>query len=65
MEVIYIIICILLSNIIPILKMEDEFWDLEEGASSVNEVRDVPEGFRDWVKENEARIREFGSLSKK
>ena len=36
--------------------MEDEFWDLEEGASSVNEVRDVPEGFRDWVKENEARI---------
>lgn len=41
---------------IPILKTEDEFWDLEEGASSVNEVRDVPEGFRDWVKENEARI---------
>lgn len=40
---------------IPILKTEDEFFD-EEGAPSVNEVEDVPQGFKDWIRDNEERI---------
>ena len=41
---------------IPILKTEDEFFDDGEDAKSVNEVDDVPQGFKDWVKDNEERI---------
>lgn len=41
---------------IPILKTEDEFFDDDEDAKSVNEVEDVPQGFKDWVKDNEERI---------
>ena len=41
---------------IPILKTEDEFFDDDEDAKSVNEVEDVPQGFQDWVKNNEERI---------
>lgn len=41
---------------IPILKSEDEFFDDDEDAKSVNEVEDVPQGFKDWVKDNEERI---------
>ena len=41
---------------IPILKTEDEFFDDDEDAKSVNEVDDVPQGFKDWVKDNEERI---------
>lgn len=41
---------------IPILKTEDEFFDEDEDAKSVNEVEDVPQGFKDWVKDNEERI---------
>lgn len=41
---------------IPILKTEDEFFDDDEDAKSVNEVEDVPQGFMDWVKDNEERI---------
>lgn len=40
---------------IPILKTEDEFFD-DEDAPSVNEVEDVPQGFKDWIKDNEERI---------
>lgn len=41
---------------IPILKTEDEFFDDDEDAPSVNEVEDVPQGFKDWVRDNEERI---------
>lgn len=41
---------------IPILKTEDEFFDDDEDVKSVNEVEDVPQGFKDWVKDNEERI---------
>lgn len=40
---------------VPILKTEDEFFDDEDGKS-VNEVEDVPQGFKDWVRDNEERI---------
>lgn len=35
---------------IPILKTEDEFWDLDEGKPSVNEITDVPDNFKEWVR---------------
>lgn len=41
---------------IPILKTEDEFFDDDEDAKSVNEVEDVPQGFKDWVADNKERI---------
>ena len=41
---------------IPILKTEDEFFDDDEDAKSVNEVADVPQGLVNWVKDNEERI---------
>ena len=42
-----------------ILKSDDEFWeDLENGENneSVNTVKDVPDNFKEWVKDNEERI---------
>lgn len=42
---------------IPILKTEDEFFDDDEDAKSVNEVEDVPKGFKEWVKDNKDRIK--------
>lgn len=42
---------------IPILKIEDEFFDDDEDAKSVNEVEDVPQGFKDWVTDKEERIK--------
>ncbi len=41
---------------IPILKTEDEFFDDDDDAKSVNEVEDVPQGFVDWVENNAERI---------
>lgn len=41
---------------IPILKTEDEFFDDDDDAKSVNEVEDVPQGFVDWIKDNKERI---------
>lgn len=38
------------------LKTEDEFFDDDEDAKSVNEVEDVPQGFKDWIRDNEDRI---------
>lgn len=40
---------------IPILKTEDEFW-ADDDVKSVNEVTDVPHGFKKWIKDNEDRI---------
>jgi hypothetical protein len=36
---------------IPILKTEEEFWatNSEDSTSSINEVKDVPERFKDWI----------------
>lgn len=48
------------STSVSILKTEDEFWrdlDNEGGARpSENEVTDVPDGFKDWVRDNADRI---------
>ena len=44
---------------VSILKTQDEFWrDLGEDNpdKSENEVTDVPEAFKNWVKDNEERI---------
>ena len=41
---------------IPILKTEEEFFSDDNDAKSVNEVEDVPQGFKDWIKDNEERI---------
>ena len=41
---------------IPLLKTEDVFWNLDDNARSVNEVTDVPQGFKDWVSDNRERI---------
>ena len=41
---------------IPILKTEEEFWDLDESKPSVNEVKDVPDNFKEWIADNSDRI---------
>ena len=41
---------------IPILKTEDEFWSLNDDAKSINEVSDVPQNFKDWIRDNSDRI---------
>lgn len=43
---------------IPILKTEEEFWNYDEDnpEKSVNEVTDVPDNFKEWLKDNEERI---------
>lgn len=47
---------------IPILKTEEEFWAWdgrgEVTTDSVNEVKDVPERFKQWVLDNQSRIDE-------
>lgn len=47
---------------IPILKTEEEFWEWdgqsEVTTESVNEVKDVPDGFKQWVLDNQGRIDE-------
>ena len=47
---------------IPILKTEEEFWEWdgrgESTTESVNEVKDVPDGFKKWVLDNQPRIDE-------
>lgn len=47
---------------IPILKTEEEFWEWdgrsEVSTTSVNEVKDVPEAFKQWVGANAYRIEE-------
>ena len=41
---------------ISILNTEEEFWN--ESETSVNEVTDVPDGFKQWVADNQERIAE-------
>lgn len=41
---------------IPILKTEDEFW-ADDDVKSVNEVTDLPHGFKKWIRDNEDRIK--------
>ncbi len=41
---------------IPILKTEEEFWSLDDDVKSVNEVTDVPQNFKEWIRNNEDRI---------
>lgn len=45
---------------IPILKTEEEFWKWdgrgEATTESINEVKDVPDGFKQWVLDNRDRI---------
>lgn len=45
---------------IPILKTEEEFWEWdgrsEATTDSVNEVKDVPYGFKQWIRKNKSRI---------
>ena len=40
---------------IPILNTEEEFWS--DSTTSVNEVKDVPDGFKKWVDDNKDRLR--------
>lgn len=50
---------------IPILKTEEEFWNLDEDTPSVNGVRDVPDNFKEWIADNSDRIEkatELGTL---
>ena len=42
--------------VIPILKTEDEFWADDPNVPSVNEVTDVPDGFKTWIADNQERI---------
>ena len=42
--------------VIPILKTEDEFWG-DNDVQSRNEIKDVPDSFKDWVVRNEGRIK--------
>lgn len=43
---------------VPILKTEDELFDDDPTAPSVNEVTDLPEGFRLWLKTNKERVQQ-------
>lgn len=40
--------------LVPILNTEEEFWS--DSTTSVNEVKDVPEGFKKWLADNDERI---------
>ncbi|MDD3404952.1 MAG: zeta toxin family protein [Paludibacteraceae bacterium] len=42
--------------VVSILKTKEEFWS--NSPTSVNEVKDVPEGFKSWIGENSDRIAE-------
>lgn len=50
---------------IPILKTEEEFWEWdgrdEATSESINEVKDVPEGFKQWIDNNIHRAKSWGS----
>ena len=45
---------------VPILKTEEEFWEWDgrsdSTTESVNEVKDVPDAFKQWVGTNSKRI---------
>lgn len=41
---------------VPILKTEDELFDLEPSQGGQNEVKEIPQGFVQWVESNKERI---------
>jgi len=45
---------------VPILKEPDDLFG-KPGTKSANEVRDVPDGFRDWARENAERLAAAGA----
>ncbi len=45
---------------IPILKDEKELFD--KNNSSKNEIKDVPDSFKEWIKKNEERISKAKSI---
>lgn len=45
--------------LVPILNTEEEFWS--DSTTSVNEVKDVPEGFKKWVENNIQRAKSWES----
>lgn len=51
--------------VIPILKTDEEFWAWdgrgEAPTGSVNEVKDVPQGFKNWVNDNMHRAKSWSS----
>lgn len=51
--------------VIPILKTEDEFWEWDGRSdvttSSVNEVKDIPDGFKQWINDNIHRAKNWDS----
>lgn len=51
---------------IPILKTEEEFWEWdgrsEVTEASVNEVKDVPEAFKQWIDSNIQRAKSWDSM---
>lgn len=50
---------------IPILKTEEEFWEWdgrsESTTESVNEVKDVPDAFKQWINDNIHRAKSWSS----
>lgn len=46
--------------VIPILMKDSEFWS--ESKTSVNEVSDVPDGFKKWCSDNLERAKESSSV---
>lgn len=46
--------------VIPILMKDSEFW--AESKTSVNEVKDVPPGFKKWCSDNMTRAKESSSV---
>lgn len=51
---------------IPILKTEEEFWEWDgrsdTSTTSVNEVKDVPEAFKQWIDSNIQRAKSWDSM---
>ena len=45
--------------VIPILKTEEEFWSEDRTTPSVNEVTTTPNGFNQWVFDNQERIASY------
>lgn len=48
---------------IPIMKTEEEFWawDGEETTGSINEVKDVPDRFKEWIDGNIQRAKSWSN----
>lgn len=42
--------------VVPIIKTDDELWDVDDNRVSVNQVDDVPDAFKQWVVLNSGKI---------